>query len=93
MFAEYFNNERRYTMNTTIRKAWRSNLYLDALGSSAVIAASVLIFLFVAVTTVTEILPAGPQLADACPAGRYAAVEYADQRPNAVPDQARVDCA
>ena len=91
--AEYLNKERSYTMNTTIHKSWGRNLYLDALGSSAVIAASVLIFLSVAVTTATGAIPENPRLVDACPTARLAAVEYADQRPGAARNLGRLDCA
>ncbi|MEO8101527.1 MAG: hypothetical protein ABI790_03320 [Betaproteobacteria bacterium] len=80
-------------MNTTIRKSWNSNLYLDALGSSSVIAASVLIFLFLAVSAVTEMAPSNLQVADTCPPARHASIDYADQRPAAAVPAARTACA
>ena len=79
-------------MNTTIRKSWKSSLYLDALGSASVIAASVFIFLFVAVTAITEATSPPTQVVDACPVNRFSAVDDTDQRPGAPRQPARTEC-
>ncbi len=80
-------------MNTTIHKSWNTGLYLDALGSASVIAASVLIFLAAATVAISDISMHDVQQADSCPAGRYASVDYADQRPGAPKTQKANACA
>ena len=79
-------------MNTT-HNTWKHSLYLDALGSASVIAASVLIFLFVAVTAIVDVTPSTSPVAEVCPATRVAAIDYADQRPGAPRQPAGTACA
>ena len=70
-------------MHTPFHKVWNTELYLDAIGSAAVIAANVLIFLFVAVTAATA-MTAGPAgVVDSCQTPQVAEGNYADQRPGA----------
>ena len=58
-------------MNTTISSFWKRDPYLDTLGSFAIIAASVLIPLTVAVAALSEATTATEQVGDACPTTRF----------------------
>ena len=79
-------------MNTT-DKGWKPRVYLDALGSASVIVTSILIFLAAAVIAISSVTPSDAQTADVCPAGRFAQVEYADQRPGAPQTSNHAVCA
>ncbi len=68
-------------MNTTFQKGWNSNLYLDTLGSVTVIAASIVIFLVLAISGITDVIPANEQFADVCLTERTNLVDLTDQRP------------
>ena len=80
-------------MNTTIHHGWSTRLYLDALGSASVIAASIFIFLAAAAIAISDTAPRDAQIGDACPDGRFAAIDYTDQRPGAPQTPERSVCA
>lgn len=80
-------------MNTTTHPGWNTRLYLDAVGSASVIAASIFIFLAAAAIAISEPAPRDAQIGDACPAGHFAAIEYTNQRPGAPQPPDRSACA
>ena len=70
-------------MNTPFYKIRNTDLYLDAIGSVAVIAANVLIFLFVAVTAASALSAGSARMGASCQAPHAAVGNYVDQRPGA----------
>lgn len=86
-------------MNTNKRSIWKANLYLDALGSASVIAASALIFLTTSASSISGVALPDTQPAASCAAAPVIhgsgplLATLAEQAPGGPRVAAPVDCA